>query len=402
MHPRNRYANVRHDFDAMATSNPVLRPFVRDRSGEAWVAPPDPASPGSAGAAPAPAPQKRPKYRYDFSQAGATTAFTTVLLERDFGLRLDLPQGQLAPTLPQKLNYIHWIEDLIALPTAPEVLGMGCSAEPLASAPLESAGSKIVREAGKGEVVGVDIGTGCSSIYPLLVTSLHPDWIMIATELSDVGREYASKNIAANKRQDRISLVDVDNPLAVLRGTVFPADFVLSNPPIDFCMCNPPFFDLDEPTENRSGRRGTRQHGKAGSDAEMMTVGGEAGFVGRLIEDSLELKHAVRWYTSMLGKKASIKTLQRQLLEHGFPTILRATFEQGKTHRWALAWSYSTIVDWSEMPHGTTVVVGDRVKQDSSPSQRKRKKSAKLAAGKRLKGEGGQGEATYSQTETGD
>jgi 23S rRNA A1618 N6-methylase RlmF len=37
------------------------------------------------------------------------------LLKEDFGLDVELPDNCLAPRLPQRLNYILWLEDLIEL-----------------------------------------------------------------------------------------------------------------------------------------------------------------------------------------------------------------------------------------------------------------------------------------------
>ena len=78
------------------------------------------------------------------------------LLEQDFNLRWELPSDRLCPTIPQKLNYIHWVEDLLALGP---------------------------RRRGSEPIRGIDIGTGASCIYPLLAAAMHPNWSFVATEL---------------------------------------------------------------------------------------------------------------------------------------------------------------------------------------------------------------------------
>ena len=39
---------------------------------------------------------------------------TCAALSKDFGLEVDLPEQRLVPMVPQRLNYIHWLEDLLA------------------------------------------------------------------------------------------------------------------------------------------------------------------------------------------------------------------------------------------------------------------------------------------------
>ena len=39
---------------------------------------------------------------------------TCAALSKDFGLEVDLPDDRLVPMVPQRLNYIHWVEDLLA------------------------------------------------------------------------------------------------------------------------------------------------------------------------------------------------------------------------------------------------------------------------------------------------
>lgn len=49
----------------------------------------------------------------DFSDENALRALTKCLLQRDFNLNVILPERNLIPTLPLRLNYILWIEDII-------------------------------------------------------------------------------------------------------------------------------------------------------------------------------------------------------------------------------------------------------------------------------------------------
>jgi 23S rRNA A1618 N6-methylase RlmF len=104
-------------------------------------------------------------------------ARSQALLDADFGLVWDLPLDRLCPTIPQKLNYIHWVEDLVALRQRPGGGGGG------------------------GGARGIDVGTGASCIYPLLGTAMHPDWSFVATEVDDRSRASATANVVRNKLQ---------------------------------------------------------------------------------------------------------------------------------------------------------------------------------------------------------
>lgn len=59
-----------------------------------------------------------------------------------------IPDGQLCPTVPNRSNYIHWIEDLLLSDVIPKIDSNG------------------------DNVRGFDIGTGANCIYPLLGASL--------------------------------------------------------------------------------------------------------------------------------------------------------------------------------------------------------------------------------------
>lgn len=73
----------------------------------------------------------------------------------------------------------------------------------------------------------------------------------------------------------------------------------------------------------------------------MVTTGGEEAFVMRIIDESLELRTKVQWYTSMTGKLSSVTTLIETLLHVGCQNWAVTEFVQGsKTRRWAVAWSW--------------------------------------------------------------
>ena len=88
MHPRNRY-NERVDFASLSASHPPLKDHL------IW--------------------KNKDYATLDFKNREVQRELTRALLHRDFNLEVHLPKDKLIPTVPQKLNYIHWIEDLLAV-----------------------------------------------------------------------------------------------------------------------------------------------------------------------------------------------------------------------------------------------------------------------------------------------
>lgn len=64
---------------------------------------------------------------------------------------------------------------------------------------------------------------------------------------------------------------------------------------------------------DRTGKRPKPQGHGEGTSQEKATPGGERAFVAQMILDSVHLQGRVRWYTSLLGLKASIRPLQASL-----------------------------------------------------------------------------------------
>ncbi|XP_066472265.1 RNA N6-adenosine-methyltransferase METTL16 [Tiliqua scincoides] len=284
MHARNRYKDKPPDFAYLASKYPEFQQHVQvNLSGRVSV---------------------------NFKDPEAVRALTCTLLKEDFGLHIDIPLERLIPTVPLRLNYIHWVEDLIAQQNA------------------------LV----KGSAIwGIDIGTGASCIYPLLGATLN-GWYFIATEVDDVCFSYAKKNVEQNNLSDLIKVVKVPQKTLLLDALEEESEVIY-----DFCMCNPPFFanQLEAKGVNsRNPRRPPPSSVNTGGITEIMAEGGELEFVKRIIHDSLQLKKRLRWYSCMLGKKCTLAPLKEELRIHGVPKVTYTEFCQGRTMRWALAWSF--------------------------------------------------------------
>ncbi|XP_054649945.1 RNA N6-adenosine-methyltransferase mettl16 [Dunckerocampus dactyliophorus] len=279
MHPRNRYKDKPPDFAYLASKYPEFQQHVNTSlSGRAVV---------------------------NFKEPEAVRALTCTLLKEDFGLTIEIPLERLIPTVPLRLNYIHWVEDLID-------------------------GQKQPRR-------GIDIGTGASCIYPLLGATMN-GWYFLATEVDDICFDYATRNVEQNRLSDLVKVVKVPQKTLLMDALKEETEIVY-----DFCMCNPPFFanQLEAKGVNsRNARRPPPSSVNTGGVTEIMAEGGELEFVKRIIHDSLQLKKRLRWYSCMLGKKCSLAPLKEELRKQGVPKVTHTEFCQGRTMRWALAWSF--------------------------------------------------------------
>ncbi|KPP67816.1 methyltransferase-like protein 16-like, partial [Scleropages formosus] len=152
MHPRNRYKDKPPDFAYLASKYPDFQKHVHTSlTGRVGL---------------------------NFKDPEAVRALTCTLLKEDFGLSIEIPLERLIPTVPLRLNYIHWVEDLIGSIDGDET-------------------------AVEGPRRGIDIGTGASCIYPLLGATMN-GWFFLATEVDDICFNYAKKNVEQNGLSDLI------------------------------------------------------------------------------------------------------------------------------------------------------------------------------------------------------
>eukprot|EP00741_Cyanophora_paradoxa_P005038 tig00000842_g4880.t1 len=227
----------------------------------------------------------------DWRDPDANRALTRVLLKHDFNLDWDMPRDQLCPPVTNRANYIHWLEDVLA---------------------------QSGRMSGDPSVHGIDIGTGYSLIYPLLGVRIA-NWRFLATDIPPAGPplregavEHARGLAARNGLEGRIEVRRAEAG-ALLAGVLREGEA------FDFCMCNPPFFATPE-------------------DAD---ASAKVAFVSRMVEESARLGTRVLWYSSMLGRKASLAPLRRALHARGVRNVRVTEFVQGRTTRWGLAWSHT-------------------------------------------------------------
>jgi len=306
-------------------------------------------------------------------------ALTRATLQSNLGLCLpSLPDGYLCPPIPNRLNYVLWLNTLLRESGDSRYFELSgdCSAS---SSSLSSCEYKY-------RYRGLDIGCGASCIYPLLLctdkfspgnesTGATNKWRIFATDIDEESVKSAKLNVQANSLDDRIEVALV--PRTRRQVSQDPANEAGDKPPIgtvdddvvgpvqiameafrdryhyacasdndtalfDFCMTNPPFYGTEaEATADRMG------DGRSRTDmsiSEGVYPGGEVGFVRDMIADSVQLTNSITWFTSMLARKTSLVELEKELRGMlGRGAVRTATFVQGKTTRWGIAWTHRRV-----------------------------------------------------------
>ncbi|GAA5862028.1 hypothetical protein JCM8547_001563 [Rhodosporidiobolus lusitaniae] len=292
---RNPYSSA-PDFPQLARDVPAFAPFLRSSgAGRATI---------------------------DWKDDAAVRALTAALLERDFQLAVELPDDRLCPTVPSRLEHVLFVLRLALL---------------MSDVPSTSQGPP--------RLVGLDIGTGASAIYPILVSrtysslssSPQPALRMLATDIDARSLSFARSNIARNGLEKEIEVVEVDG-----EGAIFSKEVVESVERIDFTMCNPPFYASASEIASSLALKELEPFAVCtGASNELITQGGEVEFVLRMVEESRELgREKIRWFTSLLGKHSSIAPLVELLKSHQILNYAITPLPpQGQTTRWVLAWS---------------------------------------------------------------
>ncbi|ROW01212.1 hypothetical protein VSDG_02838 [Cytospora chrysosperma] len=259
-------------------------------------------------------------YQLDFTDPAAVKQLTKTLLKIDFGLDIELPDDRLCPPVPNRHNYILWLKGLLD--------------------------SSSYNEPG-GKLVGLDIGTGASCIYPLLGSAQRP-WSFIATDIDPENLRNAAKNVERNGLQSRIRILPRHRA-----DPMIPIDEA-NLPKINFAMTNPPFYESeDEMLQSAAKKSRPPLSACTGAPVEMVCEGGEVAFVTRILEESLRLRERVQWYTSMFGMASSLEVMVEKLRERGIDNYAVTEFVQGKkTRRWAISWSFGSMRPSQEVARG--------------------------------------------------
>jgi 23S rRNA (adenine1618-N6)-methyltransferase len=289
LHPRNKHRQG-YDFTALCAAVPALTSFVRDNGyGQLSI---------------------------DFANPAAVKTLNQALLTHHYRIaHWQLPDGFLCPAVPGRVDYLHYLADLLA--------ELNKNKPPV--------GNKIQL---------LDIGCGANLIYPLLAQAEY-GWKVTASELEPQAVTAAQALIEQNQLQHKITLRQQQTPTRIFHGIIQNSDF------FDLTLCNPPFH-----TSAQQALAGTERKAKnlgqqkaelnfAGRSHELWCEGGEAEFIRLMIDESQTYAQQVLWFSSLVSKRENLPVLQQQLNKLGARHQV-IEMQQGQKQSRILAWSFMT------------------------------------------------------------
>ena len=285
----------------------------------------------------------------DWADPVAVRALNTSLLVADYGVNPKyadiLPPNALMAGVPGRADYVHHIADRLQ---------------------EDNGGAEIPK--GRN-VIGMDIGTGASCIYPLIATSIY-GWSMIATDINRASIESAQAIVESNNHQDKIEIRHQLSDTSIFNG-------ILKKKPverIDFAMCNPPFYPSKEAFQAENARKieglakskmkrgfniGSNElpdntstdsevssNNFGGTDTDLWCDGGEMAFVKRIYTESTRYWNKCLWFSSLVSRKKNLNKITKLFKKGGGG-------KKGKgvemVHRIAIGRKEATILMWTFM-----------------------------------------------------
>lgn len=315
LHKRNRHKHG-YDFKALAATLPALKTFIHKNNAYK---------------------NKEQNLTIDFSDAGAVKALNKALLKQYYQLEhWDIPLGYLCPPIPGRVDYIHYLSDLLT---------------------ATNQGKPV----NNNKISVLDIGTGASCIYPLLGHSEY-QWHFIASDIDPVSIEAARHNIQANAiLTSQIECRQQTNNNQIFHGIITPDERY------ELTLCNPPFHQSLAQANEGSQRKwqnlaiehNNKGNNKAniinsstaknkaqaklnfgGQKAELWCPGGEIAFIRNMIRESKQYRTQVLWFTCLVSKKDHLSLLKLALKKADTRQVKVIKMAQGQKISRFIAWSF--------------------------------------------------------------
>jgi 23S rRNA (adenine1618-N6)-methyltransferase len=269
----------------------------------------------------------------DFSNALAVKYLNAALLKQYYQINLwDIPKGYLCPPIPGRVDYIHYLADLLKTTNANEL-------------PRSK------------NITVLDVGMGASCIYPILGKQVY-QWRFVASDVDPISINNAEAIINNN---DAL-INDIDCRLQRNNDHIFDG-IIQTGELYDLTMCNPPFHQSLAEANKGSQRKWQnlskkQSSGKdqeqndtqltdakallnfGGQKAELWCPGGEIAFIRKMIKESRHFQQQVLWFTSLVSKKDNISAIKFSLKKANAKQIKVVNMAQGQKISRFIAWSF--------------------------------------------------------------
>lgn len=287
LHHRNQH-NEGYDFGRLIADTPELEAFtIRNPVGQTTI---------------------------NFQDVLAVRMLNRALLKTHYDIDYwDIPANYLCPPIPGRVDYIHYLADLLA----------------------ESNNQEIPR--GRN-IKALDIGTGASLVYPLTGQSEY-GWHFTGVDIDTAAIKSARQICKLNNLE--IDLRHQHIREDIFRGVIEPQDS------FHITLCNPPFHASIEKA-NKGTQRKWRNLGKGhsgklnfgGQNAELWCPGGEIKFIASMVEQSKEFATQCLWFSSLVSKNDNLNPLRRILGKAKVAEFRIVEMAQGQKTSRFVAWTY--------------------------------------------------------------
>ncbi|NGX83789.1 23S rRNA (adenine(1618)-N(6))-methyltransferase RlmF [Aequorivita sp. KMM 9714] len=280
MHPKNPF-NKDYNFNNLIAKHPPLKSFV-------FV-------------------NEHGNQTIKFADSQAVKALNTALLKEHFGINYwNIPENNLCPPIPGRLDYLLHVADLVS----------------------------------EKDIHLLDIGTGANLIYPILA-STHFNWNCTASEVNTDSLSNAQEIIDKNEALKNIELRHQQFKSNILEHIIQPTDA------FDVVVCNPPFFKNRTDAEKSNLRKfenlklsEDKTQNFGGLSNELWYKGGEEAFIKKMAEESVQFKDQVRWFTSIVSQKENLKNIKRAINKTKPTEVKIIEMEQGNKQSRFVAWTF--------------------------------------------------------------
>src|SRR5690606_24621412 len=222
----------------------------------------------------------------------------------------NLLAGSLCPSIPSRLNYIHYLADQLTVTDHP--------------------------------VRALDIGTGSNLIYPIL-GHFEKNWHFVGSEIHHPSIQHARHFLNRNKHLKKyIELRQQEHTEHILQGIIQQGEY------FDVVLCNPPFYRSAEDYRATLVKKNQKLHGRIQSNAsnfqglsnELWYPGGEKKFISQMIYESLSLRNQIGLCSVLISNKEHIPPLRAILEYHGISCISVIPMHQGNKVSRVLCWRF--------------------------------------------------------------